>query len=602
VGLRPEGKREMTHHRCKILAGLLVAMAAGCGSSSKEGPGGPGSGSSSGNGSGSGAGNTSGSGGGGATTGSGAGSGSASDDGGGSGGPAVCVPGIPTTTQFPRMLDLQYNNVVHDLLGVTTLAAQNNQLPSQMLYADFDGPMTAPAWGLYQQTAAAVAADVMGNATEKANFITCDPSASGCLQQTIQTFGRKAFRRPLTSEEVTRFMNLANTMPAGQPSDIAQTTLEAFLQSPSFLYLPELTSTADPSGTGIDLSSYEIATRLSFMLWGSVPDATLSTAADNNQLQTSAQILAQAQRMIAVQSQTGPLIAAFHEDWLQWHNPSQHWFQTLQDPAAFTGYPQSDLTIFQQEEDQFFQAVAYANGSMKDLFTSNIGFVNATTAPFYGLDPTQYGTDLTQVALDSNQRPGFMTRTAFLGSYSNYDFSSPILRGAFVEVYLVGNNPGAPSANAAATPVPTGAQYTTNRERYEALANSAASCQSCHATIINPPGYAMENYNAVGQWQTVDALGGQIDASANVIFSTADTHVVNTPLELMQGIIATPNTQATYAQYWVSYAYGRQPNDQDQCEADTLNANLSKSGYSILNLLADLTQTDSFRIRVQATP
>jgi hypothetical protein len=578
-------------------------MAAGCGSGSgNQATSGSGGGGSSGNG-GSGATTGGGAGNGGSGATSGGGSGSASADGGGGGGDTpVCSPGIPTTTQFPRMTDLQYNNVVHDLLGVTTLATASNQLPSQLLYADFDGPMIADAWRLYQNTAATIAAEVMGNATEKANFISCDPSTSGCLQQTIQTFGRKAFRRPLTTEEVTRFMNLANTTPAGQPSDIAQTTLEAFLQSPSFLYLPELTSTADPSGTGIDLSSYEVATRLSFMLWGSVPDATLSTAADNNQLQTAAQILTQAQRMIGVQSETGPLIAAFHADWLQWNNASQHWFQTDHDPKVFTTYDPSDKTIFQQEEENVFENVAYANGSMKDLFTTNVGFVNATTAPFYGLDATQYGTDLTQVTLDSNQRPGFMTRSAFLSSYSDYGQSSPILRGAFIEVYLVGNNPGAPSTAALSTPLPAGSQYTTNRERFEALANSGPSCQGCHATIINPPGYAMENYNAVGQWQTVDALGGQIDASANVIFSATDTHVVNTPLALMQGIIATPETQATYAQYWVSYAYGREPNDQDQCEVNTLNANLSKSGYSILNLLADLTQTDSFRIRVQATP
>lgn len=581
-----------------------MAMAAGCGSGSgNQATSGSGGGGSSGS-------NTSGSGSSGSTTG---GSGSSSS---GSStttvlpdgavvttptGPITCTPGIPTTTQFPRMTDAQYDNVVNDLLGVTTLATASNQKPSDILYADFDGPMIADAWRLYQQTAATIAAEVMGNPTEKAKFITCDPSASGCLQQTIQTFGRKAFRRPLTTEEVTRFMNLANTMPAGQPSDIAQTTLEAFLQSPSFIYLPELTSTADPSGTGIDLSSYEVATRLSFMLWGSVPDATLSAAADNNQLQTKAQILAQAQRMIAVQSETGPLIAAFHHDWLQWNNASQHWFQTDHDPKVFTNYASSDRTIFSEEEDQLFQNVAYNNGSMKDLFTTNVGFVNAATAPIYGLDPTKYGTDLTQVQLDANQRPGFMTRAAFLSSYSDYGQSSPILRGAFIEVYLVGNNPGPPVAGAANTPLPSGS-YTTNRERFEALAQTAPSCIGCHATIINPPGYAMENYNAIGQWQTQDSLGGQIDASANVIFSTNDTHVVNTPLELMQGIVATPNTQATYAQYWVSFAYGRQPNDQDQCVVDTLNTNLSKSGYSILNLLADLTQTDSFRTRVQATP
>jgi hypothetical protein len=581
----------MMHHRGKILPALLLVLTAGCGSgsigNSGGGPNGNGPGGSSGGGPGGGGGSS-------------GGMGNNPTPGASQ---FTCMPGIPATTQIPRMMNAQYDNVVHDLLGVTALATMNNQKPSQVLYADFQGQMVPDAWRLYQSTAATIASEVMGG-SNKSNFISCDPSASGCLQQTIQTFGRKAFRRPLTSEEVTRFMKLGMTNPQGTPAQIAQTTLEAFLQSPSFLLLPELSEATPASGTGYmgyQLTSYEVATRLSFMLWGSVPDDTLNTAADNNQLQTKAQILAQAQRMIMVQNKTGPLIAAFHDDWVQQNNSGQHWWKNDHDTSKYPMYNMANKSTYQSELDAFWPAVAYAGGQFKDLFTSNIGFVNAATAPIYGLNASSYGTDLSQVQLDSNQRPGFMTRLGFLSSYSDYDATSPILRGAFIEVWMLGNNPGPPLAGAAMTPIPMGT-YTTRRQEIDALVHTSSTCQTCHVTIINPAGYTLENYNAIGAWQTVDPLGGQIDATANVMFSQSDTHMVTSPLQLMQGIVATPSTLANYAQYWVTYGYGRAMSNQDQCVADQLNMKLSSSGYTILNVLADLTQADTFNIRVRATP
>jgi hypothetical protein len=512
----------------------------------------------------------------------------------------VCSPGIPTTTQIPRMLNLQYDAVIRDLLGLTSLATANNQKPSDLLFADFDGQMVPDAWRLYQSTAATIAHEVM-TGSNKSSFISCDPSASGCLTQTIQTFGRKAFRRPLTSEEVTRFQKLGMTTPAGAPADVAETTLTAFLVSPSFILLPELNQTMDSSGTGIDLSSYEVATRLSFMLWGSIPDDALNMAADNNQLQTKDQILTQAKRMIAVRDKTGPLIALEGRNWVQQNNSAGHWWKTDHDTSKYMNYSAAAKTSYQAETDQFFEEVAYSGTGFQDLFLSNVGFINKDNAAIYGLDPTKYGTDLTKVQLDSNQRPGFMTRVGFLTSYSDYDATSPILRGAFIQVWMLNNNPGPPVAGAQMTPIPAG-NYTTRRQQIDALVHTGAACIGCHVNIINPPGYAMENYNAIGQWQTVDPLGGMIDATATVRFSASDSHDVTTPLQLMQGIAQTPAVSAIYAQDWVAYAYDRQPNPQDQCVADAVNMKLSQGGYTALNLLADLTQADSFRIRVRATP
>lgn len=577
----------MRHFARQSVFGLLTAGLVGCTGTIGGSLGNIGAGNSTGTGNGSGNG-----------TGTGPDGGSAGTFGGSS---ITCVPGIPATTQIPRMLNRQYDAVVHDLLGVTSVGT-NPGPPSTMLYADFDGPMVPDAWRIYQDVGAAIAKAVMASATLKANFISCDPSASGCLTQTIQTFGRKAFRRPLTTDEVTRFQALGQGTPAGTPAEVAEATLLAFLVSPSFLYLPELNTTPDPSGVGIQLSDYEVATRLSFMLWGSVPDATLSTAADNNQLETKAQILSQAQRMIALRAKTGPLVSSFHDHWVQMDNSGQHWWKIDHDPTVFPLYNTTSSKIsFQSELDNFFAEVAYTNGGFKDLFLSNIGFVNTDNAAIYGLDPSQYTSTLTKVMLDPNQRPGFMTRAGFLSSYSHYTETAPILRGAFITVYMVGVNPGPPLAGATLLQPPAG-NYQTNRDKTDALVNMSPTCMGCHTTIINPPGYVLENFDGIGRWQTVDQLGGSINATASVNFGNGNIQQITSVQQLMQQIAQVPQAQQTYAQYWVAYAYGRDPNPNDQCVADQLSTSLSQDGYSILNVLADLTQADSFRLRVLATP
>lgn len=509
-----------------------------------------------------------------------------------------CVQGIPVTTQIPRLLNRQYDNVLRDLLGVTAL---DGNPVSASLVGDFTGPMTAPAWTQYQQVAEKVAAQVMAG-PNKAKFISCDPKEAGCLNTTIKTFGRKAFRRALSDEEVASFETLSKTTPAGTPEQVAEATLHAFLVSPSFLLIPELDVEAE--GTAIKLSQLEVATRLSFLLWGSVPDDTLNAAADAGQLQTKDQILAQATRMIGLREKTGPLVSAFHEEWAQMNNSSGHWFNIDHDPAKFPAYNTAAKASYRKELDNFFEEVAYTNGSFQDLLLSNVAFVNKDNAAIYGLDPAQYTGDLMKVTLDSATapRPGFLTRAGFLSSYSNYSATSPILRGAFIAVSLLNVNPGAPVPGAAEATVE--GTYTTQRAYVEALTQTAQPCQGCHQ-VLNPLGFALENYDSIGKWQTTDLRGGAIDASVTTVTTDLGDGVakqITSPVQLMQEIAKMPKAQELYAKAWVSYAYGRNPNANDQCVVDTLKLKLTAGGYGILNLLGDLTQSDSFRLRVRGTP
>jgi len=530
----------------------------------------------------------------------GGGAGSSASMPGGQAPPAdSCVPGVPATTQIPRLLNRQYEAVVRDLLGVTTVG-DDAKTASQLLVADSDGAMTPDAWRIYQDVGAQIAHDVMSG-PNRSRFIGCDPAAAGCLDQTIRSFGRKAFRRPLTDAEVARFQKLSQTTPPGSPEEVAETTLFAFLVSPSFLLLPELTTTPDPTGLGIQLSGYEVATRLSLLLWGSVPDDALDAAADADQLQTKDQILAQAQRMIAVREKTGPLVASFHRDWIQMNNGNAHWWKIDHDPATYPLYSADAKSALQAELDAFFQDVVFSEGSFEDLLSSNVAFVNAQTAAIYGLDPASYRSELTRVELDPAARPGFMTRAGFLSSYAGYDATSPILRGAFIAVYMLGVNPGPPIPGAAMMTVQ--GDFPTQRAYVETL-TQPQPCAGCHG-IINPPGFVLESYDAIGKLQTIDPRGGAIDASvttATVDFGDGKKKPIASALELMQEIAATPKSRQLYAQAWVAYAFGRDPNGNDKCVVDQLDAALAQGGYSILDLLAELTQADAFRVRVAEAP
>jgi hypothetical protein len=509
-----------------------------------------------------------------------------------------CQQGVPATTQIPRLLNRQYASVVRDLLGVTEL---DGAPVASALFGDFTGPMTAPAWQIYQSVAEKLAAQVMSGPS-RARFIGCDPAAAGCLKTTIETFGRRAFRRPLRAEEVESFERLGKTTPPGTPEEVAEATLHAFLASPSFLLLPELET--DPDGSAIKLSPHEVATRLSFLLWGSVPDVALDAAADANQLQTKEQILTQAQRMIAVREKTGPLVAAFHDEWAQVNSGNAHWYKLDHDVTKYPTYAASAKASFAREMDAFFEEIAFSNGSFQDLLTSKVAFVNRDNAGIYGLDPAAYGAELARVSLDSADmpRPGFLTRAGFLSSYSNYDATSPILRGAFIAVSLMNLNPGAPVAGA--KDAKAEGTFLTQRAYVEALTEKTQPCQGCHQ-LINPIGYVLENYDGIGRWQTKDLRGGAIDASvttADVNFGEAGVKSISSPTQLMEEIAKLPQAQELYAKAWVSYAFGRPANANDQCTVDEMKTKLNAGGYRILGLLADLTQADSFRVRVRATP
>jgi hypothetical protein len=276
-----------------------------------------------------------------------------------------------------------------------------------------------------------------------------------------------------------------------------------------------------------------------------------------------------------------------------------HWWNRTHDTTRFPDYTDEAIPAMQAELDAFFEEIAFGGGSFQDLFLSNVGFVNNTTAGMYDLDPSLYGSELTRVEFQPpEQRPGFLTRLGFLSSFSRFETTSPILRGAFVTVRLVGVDPGPPVAGVENTPRPEGT-FTTEREVVDEL-TAPENCQRCHQEVINPPGYVLESYDAVGGWQTVDPLGGPINGTADVIFGAEAAKTITSPLELMNEITQGDLARRIYAERLAAFALRRSANSNDACLVDELSAKLAMDGYTVLNLLADLTQVDSFRLRKAA--
>jgi hypothetical protein len=518
--------------------------------------------------------------------------------------PLPCSDGIAPTSQLRRLTNEQYDRTVRDLVGVTALTEFGNAAPSSLLAPDHAGDLTEADWEGYMLAGEAIAAQVMGDAELRSHFIACTPTGDGsaCLRDTVVAFGRRAFRRPLSETDVARFDAIiaegAEITETGAPEEIAEVLLNTFLVSPSFLQRSEFSTEADGAGN-FPLSAHELAARLSYTLWGSTPDSILNRAADAGELTTLEQIRAQAERMLA-DPRAREQVDAFHQDYLMMRGGAHWQWQNVQkDTSLYPLFTTGVASVLKQETLRFFDAVVFdEGGSFQDLFSSELGFVNADTAALYGLDPAQFGAELEPVTLDPDQRPGFLTRVGFLSAFSHYDSTAPILRGIFVTSRVLGIDVGPPDPSVELPP--PSQEFLTNRQRTEAL-TSLPACATCHSTYINPPGFVLEAYDTTGRWQTIDPLGGPIDTIADVYIDGASV-TVQSPVDLMRRLAASEDAQRAYVRRWLAHAYERPVHALDSCIEQELALELRDPAYSILSLLSDLTQTDPFRSRAPESP
>jgi hypothetical protein len=289
------------------------------------------------------------------------------------------------------------------------------------------------------------------------------------------------------------------------------------------------------------------------------------------------------------------MVAEFHRSYAHM-GPSTRWADFSRDATLYPAFNAAMVPAMSAETERFFDFVSFdMGGTFQDLMTKPVGFVNAALAPLYGLDPSKYGPDLVQVDLDPATRAGVFTRLGFLAAYSLANRSSPILRGAFIQKQVLCRQIGSPPADAISTPLPIDG-LATNRARTDAQ-TSGAACVGCHHTLINPTGFALEAYDAIGSVQTAEKDDGAAIDSSSAVPIGGNIVNVKGPIELFQAIAKSPEGQHCYAQRWVEHAYAREINPQDSCTVDNMASKLTAGGYTVLNLITDLTQSDSFRYR-----
>lgn len=506
---------------------------------------------------------------------------------------ATCTPGTPKTSSVPRLTNLQYDNTVRDLLG------KDLGLSASTLAQESKGNMDKATLSGYQNAAALIANTVFSDAAVRAKVITCAAQDAACATDVITKFGAKVFRRPLENAEIQAYLEVFNDKAlteTGSFDDQLKIVVEAMFQSPNFLTIAETSGSpaTDPAGgQRVPLSGAEVAARLSYMLWNTTPDDALLQAAADGSLLTDAGIAAQAERLLNDPRATA-LVDSMHRAYMRMGQNTK-WVNYQRDAAKYPAYKPSQLEAIAEETIEFAKHVFATGGSFQELMTDTTGFVNADTAALYGLEPKDFGKELEAVDLGPG-RPGIFTRAGFLAANSYESRTSPIHRGAHIQKMVLCNVLGAPAANVAGLPLPQRDGLVTNRQMTDAQTEAeAGGCKGCHQTIINPTGFALEGFDAVGGEQTMDN-GVPIDTNAQVPIDGSMVAVTGA-VDLANAIAVSAGAHACYARKWVEIGYSRVPSEQDACTADTIAKKMADSNYSVKQLVTDLTTIESFRYR-----
>jgi hypothetical protein len=447
----------------------------------------------------------------------------------------------------------------------------------------------------YQSVAHNAANRAVTNATSLARIAPCDTATLGeavCSQQFVDSFGSRAFRRPLDADERTALLGVfAVGRNGGTYGDGLAAVIEMALQSPPFLYRVELGVPAANTGVARP-TSYEMASRLSYLLWGSLPDDTLLAAAKASQLDSKEQVLAQATRMLN-DPRSREVVRYFHDtlygivglDGLQ------------RDTTFFPTYTAALGTLFRQETEQFLDSVVWDGaGDFATMFSGSFTFLNATLAKFYGVTGVT-GDTLRRVDLDPTRRAGLLTQASILTATTPGSHNNPVARGKFVwtQVLCQAVPDPPPGLNVVEPPFdPT----RTTRERFIAHRN-APTCAACHSRLDNI-GFGFEHYNGVGLWQDLDNAK-PIDDSGNVPEGdiAGDFHGA---VDLAHKIAGSRGARDCYVGQWLDFAYGRLEQSADACTRAALGNAFEASKGNVKNLLLALTQTDDFLYRPLTQP
>lgn len=421
----------------------------------------------------------------------------------------------------------------------------------------------------------------------------CEPAAVGeseCATRFVERFGRRAYRRHLEPQEVTGLVSLyVQTREAAELShdDGIAALAEVMVQSPHFLYRRELGSSAANAVDGvIVLEPDEVASRLSFLLWGSIPDDPLFAAADAGQLGTPEELEVQARRMLE-DPRAARMVDDFHLQWLDVDDVSA----TVKDTNAFPTATAELMGSMEAEVRHFARWVVLGDGegTLKQLLTAPVSLIDARLAALYGVPAPAEPFSLT--ALDATQRAGVLTQPAFLARHAGTAQSNPARRGKTLSERLL-CRPLPPPPDDIPPLMPPEAGGTT-RQQFEQHTVEPA-CKGCHE-FIDPLGFSLEHYDAIGGFR-VQESGTPVDASGSLDLD-GDAREFSDMVELAPRLAQSPTVQACVATQWFRYTLGRAELDADEASRVMIYEIFEDSGFDIRELIVALVTSSTFRER-----
>ncbi|MCS7469984.1 DUF1592 domain-containing protein [Stieleria sp. ICT_E10.1] len=499
----------------------------------------------------------------------------------------------PGRVTIRRLNKSEYNNTIRDLLGLDLRLADN--FPSDDVAHGFDNVgdvLTIPPilFEKYLEAAATIAEKALADEQAKKRVLpreaASDDEQVAVARENVRQFASRAFRRPITEDESERLFGIMrNAFERGAPRDeIFQTVVAAILIHPNFLFRVERDPDPDDEDGIRTLDGYELATRLSYFLWSSMPDERLFNLAASGELTNKDVLSAEVKRMLA-DPKSRALVDNFAGQWLQLRDVSL----LMPDPVRFPDFDEPLRQAMRRETETFFEQLIRQDRSVLEFLDADYTYVNERLARHYGIDSVQ-GETFQQVSLPAGRR-GVLTHSSILMLTSNPTRTSPVKRGKWILENFLAEPPPPPPAD-----VPDleegGEVLGSLREQMEQH-RANESCAVCHRKM-DALGFGMENFDAVGAYRERDGAY-EIDASGElpggVEFDGAD--------ELMQILVQEKRQQfcKCLASKLLTYALGRGLTSYDRCTVNSALAAMENDGYRFSSLVQAIVTSDPFTMR-----
>jgi hypothetical protein len=497
---------------------------------------------------------------------------------------AFTIPGLtiaPITVTAPRTMPAVYSVDV-------TLPVGSHAIKVAFTNDFYDTATSADRnlWIDYVDVIGPIGATV-SDTSKRDRIVTCDPaSGTDCVRQILRAFTRRAWRRPPTDEELGRLVELTAVARDAGDDAVAglKLALVAALVSPHFLFRVELD--AEPGARDAHpLSGFELASRLSYFLWSSMPDDELLAAAEQGRLGTAALVRAQAEHMLA-DPRAEAMIDNFAGQWLFTRALADH----APDAATYPAYDAQLAAAMRAETRRFFRAFLFEDLPLDQLFTADFTYVNDRLAAHYGMRPPGT-TELVRVSLEGTPRRGLLTQGSILTVTSHPRRTSPVKRGKWLLDQLLCEPPPPPPPGVEGLPGEMGPVTGSVRDRLEQHRQNEV-CAACHAQI-DPLGFALEGFDGIGA-SRIDDNGYPVDTRGEL----PDGRAFDGPAELAALLAVDPRVYRCMTEKLYTYALGRRPDTRDaRVHVDELAGELTAGGHRLRELVLAIVTHDAFLTR-----